>query len=119
MPAGLYRVSFRGRCQSGSTTNGTGVRVSNGTATVTTVNIAWAISQGANGVSQKFQFDQIATNTNITTASAAAANTDFAILGDGVIRITTPGTLIVQLRSELNGTASSLLADSCFVLELV
>lgn len=119
LPAGLYRVSFRGRGQSGSTTNGTGVRVSNGTATVTMVNIAWAISQGANGVSQKFQFDQIATNTNITTASAAAANTDFAILGDGLIRITTSGTLIIQLRSELNGTASSLLADSCFILELV
>lgn len=119
LPAGLYRVSFRGRGQSGSTTNGTGVRVSSGTATVTMVNIAWAIAQGANGVSQKFQFDQIATNTNITTASTNAANTDFAILGDGIIRTTTPGTLVVQLRSESNGTASSLLADSCFILELV
>lgn len=119
LPAGLYRVSFRGRGQSGSTTNGIGIRVSNGTANVTTINIAWAIAQGANGVSQKFQFDQIATNTNITTASAATANTDFAILGDGVVRIATSGTLIIQLRSELNGTASSLLADSCFILELV
>lgn len=119
LPAGLYRVSFRGRAQSGSTTNGTGIRVSNGTATVTTVNIAWAIAQGANGVSQKFQFDQIATNTNITSASANVANTDFAIAGDGVLRITTPGTLVIQLRSELNGTASSLLADSALTLELV
>jgi hypothetical protein len=115
----LYRVSFRGRAQSASTTNGTGVRISNGTAVVSTVAVSWAIAQGANGVSQKYQYDQTAANTNVTSTSANAANTDFAITGDGVIRITSAGTLVIQLRSELNGTASTLLADSSLVLELL
>jgi hypothetical protein len=119
LPVGLYKISFRGRGQSGSTTNGTGVRLSNGTATISTINITWAIAQGANGVSQKFQFDQIAANTNVTSASAAAANTDFGISGEGIVRITVAGTLLIQLRSELNGTASSLLADSCLEVTLV
>jgi pectin methylesterase-like acyl-CoA thioesterase len=119
LPTGLYRVSFRGRAQSASTTNGTGVRISNGTAVVSTVAVSWAIAQGANGVSQKYQYDQTAANTNVTSTSANAANTDFAITGDGVIRITSAGTLVIQLRSELNGTASTLLADSSLVLELL
>lgn len=119
LPVGLYKISFRGRGQSGSTTNGTGIRLSNGTATISTINIAWNITQGANGVSQKFQFDQIAANTNVTSASAAAANTDFGISGEGIVRITVAGTLLIQLRSELNGTASSLLADSFLEVTLV
>jgi hypothetical protein len=119
LPTGLYRVTFRGRAQSASTTNGMGVRISNGTSVVSTVSIAWSISQGANGVSQKFQYDQTAANANITSASVNAANTDLSITGDGVIRITSAGTLVLQFRSELNGTAATLLADSSLTLELL
>lgn len=119
LPVGLYRVAFRGRAQSASNTNGIGVRLVNGTATVSSTNIAWAIAQGANGVSQKFQYDQIATTTNVTSSSSNAANTDFAITGDGLIRVTAAGTLAIQIRSELNGTVSTLLADSFLEISLV
>ena len=119
LPIGLYRVSVIARAQSGAIQNGIGLRISNGTATLSTVHVKWFISQGASGTAQIFSYDQIATTTNLVSASAAVANATFAVIGEGLIRITSPGTVAVQLRSEVSGTASSLLPDSIFILELV
>jgi len=112
LPVGLYRFRFFGIAQSGSTTNGMGIRIVNGTSTISTIQAKWFIGQGANGVSQAYQYEQIALNTNLTSASAAAANTNFSVIGEGVFRVTVAGTATIQIRSELNGTAASLLADS-------
>lgn len=112
LPVGLYRFRFFGIAQSGSTTNGMGIRIVNGTSTISTILAKWFIGQGANGTTQAFQYDQIALNTNVTSASAQAANTNFSIIGEGVFRVTVAGTATIQIRSELNGTATSLLADS-------
>jgi hypothetical protein len=112
LPVGLYRFRFFGIAQSGSTTNGMGIRIVNGTSTISTILAKWFIGQGANGTTQNFQYDQIALNTNVTSASAQAANTNFSIIGEGVFRVTVAGTATIQIRSELNGTAASLLADS-------
>ncbi len=119
LPIGLYKISFFGRMQSGSTASGVGVRLSNGTATISTILCKWFLSQGANGTQQSFQYDQVATNTNVTSASTQAANSTFSVLGEGVIRLTSSGSVVIQIRSEVSGTSASLLADSFFTLELV
>jgi hypothetical protein len=119
LPAGLYRFRFNGNMQSASTNSGVGVRVAPVSATMTTVSAKWNISQGANGVSHDFEYDQIANNTNVTSASVAAANTTFSVNGFGVFRLTGSGTVALQIRAETAGQAASLLADASFTLELV
>jgi hypothetical protein len=119
LPAGLYRFNFFGRMQSGATNVGVGVRVTTETAVVSSCVGKWFIDQGANGTAQAFQYNQIDSNTNITSISAPGANNPFNVIGDGVVRITTAGTLAIQIRSETNGTAATLLADSVFILELL
>lgn len=119
LPVGLYYFRFAGNMQSAATANGVGVRVAPVTATMTTVSAKWNLSQGANGVSHDFEYDQIANNTNLTSASAQAANTNFSVNGFGVFRLTVAGTVAIQIRSEGNGTAITLQPDSVFILELV
>ncbi len=116
---GFYRFKFIGVMQSGSTASGVGVRISNGTATLTTCIGKWFITQGANGLSQNYQYDQLNTATNVVSASSAAANTSFLVQGEGVFRITSTGTVVIQIRPEVNGTAASLLAESSLVVEFV
>jgi hypothetical protein len=119
LPVGLYRFQFNGNMQSASTTSGVGVRVAPVSATMTTVSAKWNISQGTNGVSHDFEYDQIANNTNITSASVATANTTFSVNGFGLFRLTAAGTVAIQIRAETAGQAASLLADAAFTMELV
>lgn len=119
LPVGLYRFNFFGRMQSGATNVGLGVRVTTQTAVVSSCVGKWFIDQGANGTAQAFQYNQTNSNTNITSTSAPGANSQFNVIGDGVVRITTAGTLAIQIRSETNGTAVTLLANSVFILELL
>lgn len=116
---GLYSFRFFGIMQSGSTTNGVGVRIVNGTSTISTILGKWNIAQGANSTSQDFQYTQLALNTNITSASTQTANTNFPVIGMGVFRVTVAGTVVIQTRSELAGTAASLLADSFLEVKLL
>jgi hypothetical protein len=115
---GLYAVRFSGIMQSGSATSGIGIRIVNGTATVSTVAVKWFISQGTAGTAQNYQYDQLLTTTNLTSASVATANSSFLVRGEGLVRVTSAGTLSIQIRPETNGTAASILADSSLILEL-
>jgi hypothetical protein len=118
LPTGLYKIKVLGKAQTASTTSGLGLRIAAGTATISNVGVAWSFSQGANGVSKDFRYDQTATADNITSASTQAANTDFMVRGEGFIRVSVAGTVVVQFRSE-STTAATLQADTSFILELV
>lgn len=119
LPIGLYMFRFSGNMQSTQTTAGVGVRVAPVTATVTTVSAKWNIAQGTNGVSHDFEYDQILTTDNVTSASVAAANTNFSVNGMGVFRVTVAGTVAIQTRTETAGQTATLQPDAGFVLELV
>ncbi|MFM1781819.1 MAG: hypothetical protein RLZZ181_594 [Pseudomonadota bacterium] len=114
---GLYKVKVLGRAQSASTAVGLGLRIAQGTATISTIGIAWAFAQGANGVSKDFRYDQISTADNVTSVSSQAANTNFIVRGEGMIRVTVAGTVAIQFRSETTG-AVTLQPDTSFILEL-
>jgi len=119
LPVGLYAFRFHGNMRSAAVNTGVGVRVAPVTATMTTVSAKWNISQGANGTAHDFEYDQTANNTNITSTSVVAANTNFSVNGFGVFRITVAGTVAIQTRTESAGTAATLQLDSAFILELV
>lgn len=117
LPVGLYKFSFVGRMQSAAAASGVGVRVSPVAATVTTCYGDWHLKQAANGVNAVFHYEQLATNTNVTSASVPALNTSFVVSGSGVFRVTVAGTVAIQIRGETNGTAATLQTDSSFIVE--
>lgn len=119
LPSGLYKISFFGVMQSGSSTSGLGVRLFNPTAIVSFLHVKWFIAQGASSTSNNFQYEQLNNSTNITSASTAIANANYSIYGHGVVNITTSGSISIQTRPENNNTAASLLANSYLVLELL
>jgi hypothetical protein len=115
LPVGLYSFEFRGLSQSAATNTGVGFRISNVSATVSTMYGKWFISQAANGTAQSFQYDQLANNTNVTSASSIAANTNFSVTGSGVFRVTAQGTVAIQIRSE---TGTQVLVQPDAILEI-
>jgi len=125
LPAGLYRFEMFGRMQSGATTNGSGLRLVNSTAVISSVVGKWFVTHSANTSGNNtlqnvnYQWDQLDATTNVVSGAAPAINTPFNVSGWGLVRITTAGTLSIQIRSEVNGAASSLLTDSVLVLETV
>jgi hypothetical protein len=119
LPSGVYRFIVIGQAQSASTNTGLGLRISSGTSTMTTVSAKWMISQAANGTASNFQYDQLSPTTNITSASSLAANTNFAIMGEGMFRLTSAGTVNVQLRTEINNSSVTLQSDTVLIIESI
>lgn len=116
---GIYRFNFQGFMQSAATQVGVGVRISSLSATLSTIYGQWNIKQGANGTSANYIYDQVAENTNITSASSPGSNVSFVVLGEGIFRVTTQGTVAIQIRSETNGTAATLQPDAVLTVELI
>ncbi len=119
LETGLYELTLKGIMQSTATTNGVGLRLVNGTAAFSTLSIDWSLSQGVNGTDKKYDYSQLNAAANIASASVITANTDFPVLGMGVFRISTAGTISVQLRSETNGVGSSIRPNSMLIIRKV
>lgn len=119
LPVGLYFFKFAGLMQSTQATSGVGVRLFPGTATITTISGKWNLSQGADGVSHDFEYDQITTAANVTSSSVNTANTNFSVNGFGIFRVTVAGTVSIQIRSETAGQTATLQPDAVLVVELV
>lgn len=118
LAVGLYSFKVVGICQSTATKTGIGLRIGQATATLSTCVGKCFISQDANGKSQSFQYDQLTSTTNVTSVSVTTANTNFVVLGFGTFRVTSAGTVAVQIRSE-TGTAVSIRADSIFQIKRI
>ena len=117
--AGLYRFRFIALAQSSATTTGIGVRFVPTSASVSTIYAKYWISQSVPGTTQAFEYDQVSQNTNVTSASAASTTNGFVIMGEGMVRITSPGTASMQFKSEVADSAVSISADANLFLELV
>lgn len=119
LEAGLYAIRLRGIMQSTATGTGVGLKLLNGSATVSQVNINWAFSQAGAGTDKNFEYSQLALGDNVTSASVVTANADFPVAGDGMIRISAGGTLIIQFRSEVNGSGVSIRPNSSLIFRKV
>lgn len=115
---GLYAIRLRGIAQSTVTTTGIGLRLNVGTAAVSTVNINWCFSQAGAGTDKNFEYSQITTADNVTSA-ATIVNTDFPVSGDGVVRVTTAGTLVIQIRTKTTGSGVSIRPNTTLILRKV
>ena len=119
LPVGLYAFRFDGQYQSAATATGVGFRITNGTATVTTMYGKWYNSQAADGTAKSFQVDQLNSTTNVTSTSSSAANSNANISGEGVFRVTVAGTVAIQIRSEVGGSQVLVQPDAVFVIEQI
>lgn len=117
LPTGTYRFVMRGLFQSAATGNGVGIRIGTGTATVSTCYAKWNLTQANNGTASNFQYDQLTSATNVTSAGVLTSNSNFVVIGEGVVTVTVSGTLAIQLRTETAGVATSVVAGSIFVIE--
>ena len=77
----------------------------------------WDIAQGANGTAHDFSYDQLNGNTNVTSASVAAANTDFVVGGTGVFVVSVAGTVALQTRTETAGQTATLQSNAVLIIE--
>ena len=119
LPVGLYAFRFDGQYQSAATNTGVGFRITNGTATVTTMYGKWFHSQAADGTAKSFQLDQLNNATNVTSASSLAVNSNANIIGEGVFRVTVSGTVVIQIRSETAAVQVLVQPDAVFVIEQI
>lgn len=119
LDAGLYVLESRGIFQSTATGTGFGLRLAQGTATISNIAINWAFAQGGSGTDKDFEYSQTALADNITSASTPTANADLPFSGQGVFRISAQGTVQFQIRSENAGTGVSIRPNSVFILKKV
>lgn len=116
---GLYKFVILALCQSTSTTTGVGIRVAPNTAAISTVFGKYSISQSVPGTTQSYEYDQVSENSNVTSISSVSTSFGFVIRGEGVIRISSLGTVCVQVRSEVLDSAVVIKPDSVFILEVI
>ena len=119
LEAGLYAFRFRGIMQSTATATGVGLRLANGTGTISELSINWTFSQAGNGTDKNFEYSQNALGDNVTSASTLTANANFPVAGDGVVRVSANGTLAIQLRSETAGVGISIRPNSSLIFRKV
>ena len=114
LPVGKYKIKAYIYYQSAATTTGIGLRLVNGTATVSNIKMQWTIPLTATTAAN---IAQIATTTNSVATSTPAANTTYLAIGQGIVDISSQGTIIPQLRSEIAGSAVSVQVGSVLEIE--
>ncbi len=117
---GKYRVHTMIRYQSAATGAGMGVRIAQGTATIGTVAAQFSVGGfAADGAGQTFQYTQTALADNKTSSATLVANTTYLTTGIGFIDVTVAGTVAIQFRTEVNGTAVTIQSNSHVILERI
>lgn len=118
LATGTYKFEVHALCQSTAGGTGLGLRIGAGTAVLGATFANWDIKQAGNGTSSNYEYDQTTATTNVSSASAPAANTDFVCSGQGIFTVNTAGTVAVQLRSETT-TAVSIRIGSIFFIKKI
>lgn len=119
LPVGMYKFFFAGLMQSTQIAFGVGVRIQPVSATVTTVSAKFNIAQGLDGVSHDFEYDQTAAATNVTSSQVSSANANFSVNGVGIFRVSSAGSVGIQICTETNGQTATLQPDAVLIVEPV
>lgn len=119
LDVGLYVIELKGIMQSTATGTGVGLRLNQLTSVISTIVLNWEISQAGNGTSKDFGYVQAALAADITSASVLTANSNFPVFGNGVFRVTTTGTVAIQIRSETAATGVSIRPDSTLLIKKI
>lgn len=105
---GNYIIEFEGTYQSTATGTGIGVRLAQGSATISFISINWKFSQAGNGTDKYFEYSQTALADNVTSAATLATNTNYPVVCSGVFSVSVAGTVTLQIRTETGGVGVSI-----------
>jgi hypothetical protein len=119
LPIGVYRWEVVGRFLSSSSSNGVGFRVRAKTGTVPHCAGGWHIQVGNNGTSGIYFYNQTDGTVNSASTGVPNSNTDYHFEGVGVCHLSTPGQIVVQVRSELSSGIITLEPHVVLVLKKV
>lgn len=117
---GVYAFSAFIKIRSAAAANGYGLRLSNGTATVSDVIAEWALPANADfsTIQNIFYSQRLITDNNVA-GTIGLALTDYLATGFGTFTVTLAGTVAIQLRSEANLMAVTAGTASCLVVEQI
>lgn len=118
LPIGNYKIEALIRVQTVAATTGHGIRLAAGTATLSNLLIKWDLAANTDlAPSYANPYTQRAVSDNIVSAAIGSANTDYMTVGQGFFTVTVAGTINLQFRSEVAGSAVTLGIGSNFILE--
>lgn len=116
---GNYILEFEGTFQSSVTTTGIGLRLAQGTGTISFVSINWKFSQAGNGTDKYYEYSQTSLANNVTSTVTSSINTNHPAVALGIFSISSPGSVVIQIRSEVNGSAVSIRPTSILSIRKV
>lgn len=119
LDVGLYALEVKGIFQSTLTTNGIGIRLVQGTSTISNIALNWRFTQGGTGTDKNLEYSQTALSDNLVSGSVPTANANLPFSCEGVFRVSAQGTIRFQIRSENGGTGVSIRPDSVFKIKKV
>ena len=119
LDVGLYVLELKSAMQSTAANTGVGLRLAQGTATISNVSLSWSFTQAIAGTAKNFEYDQISLADNITSASVVNPNVSFPVFGNGVFRISVAGTVAIQIRTEIAGNGVSIRPDSTYFMKKI
>lgn len=118
LTTGTYMFNCFAICQSTSASVGIGLRIGAQTATLGDTFGKWAISQSGEGINRNYEYDQLNSTTNFSSASVPIVNSSFIVNGHGIVTLTTEGTIAVEIKSEA-ATAVSIRIGSILYLKKI
>lgn len=113
----VYRLRLIGTYQTAATTTGIKVRMSGTAVANVTGYITGAITAATGATSLRATIASM--TAELITTGVSAINTPHAIDGDIIVRCTTAGTVILQMASEVNGSAAQLNIGTAVIVERV
>ena len=116
---GNYILEFAGTFQSSATNTGIGLRLAQVTGTVSFVSINWRFSQAGNGTDKYYEYSQTSLADNVTSTATLSINTNYPAVALGIFSISSPGSVAIQIRSDVNGSAVSIRPTSILSIRKV
>lgn len=116
---GNYILEFEGTFQSSATTTGIGLRLAEVTGTISFVSINWRFSQAGNGTDKYYEYSQTSLTDNVPSTATLSINTNYPAVALGIFSISSPGSVAIQIRSEVNGSAVSIRPTSILSIRKV
>jgi hypothetical protein len=77
------------------------------------------VTQVGNGTDKYYEYSQTSLADNVTSTATLSINTNYPAVALGIFSISSPGSVAVQIRSEVNGSAVSIRPTSILSIRKV
>lgn len=117
LPIGNYKYTAFIVFKSSAYTTGIGFRINPVTASMCNNYGSFSISQGVNGTSHNFCYNQTSSETNVTSAAVPLLNYPSIATASGIFTVSSMGTVSMFFRPEVANSSVSVLSGSYINIE--